>query len=105
VDEGRDADVRLVRFLLGDLPEEERRAIEHECFRVDGAAFAEILALEDELRFAYLQNRLTADERRAFDERHLRTLSDRARLAFARALTRVADARALTSDLPKRTGG
>jgi hypothetical protein len=95
MDDGRDADARLVRFLLGDLAEEERRAIEHECFRVDGAAFAEILALEDELRFAYVQDRLSADHLRAFEERYLRTLSDRARLAFARALTRVADARAL----------
>lgn len=84
-------DARLVRFLLGHASEEERQAIERECLRADGEAFAEIVAFEDELRVAYAQGRLSPGDRGAFERRYLTTLSDRAKLAFARALGRLAD--------------
>lgn len=86
-------DDRLTRFLLGRLPMPEREAIERECLRDDAPAFGELVALEDELRFLYLSGALTGVDRRTFEARYLRTLSDRARLMFARALRHVASRR------------
>jgi anti-sigma factor RsiW len=83
-------DDRLVRFLLGRLPIAEREAIERACLREDDSAFAELVALEDELRFLYVSGDLPPADRRAFEARYLRTLSDRARLIFARALAAIA---------------
>jgi hypothetical protein len=86
-----DNDARLTRYLLGEVSEHERQAIERECFRADGEAFAELVALEDELRVAYAQRRLSAADRVAFERKYLTTVSDRARLAFAQALSTMAD--------------
>lgn len=83
-------DERLIRFLLGGLPIAEREAIELECFRVDARAFGELIALEDELRFVYAGGFLSPVDQRAFEARYLSTVSDRARLMFARALLRLA---------------
>jgi hypothetical protein len=86
-----DNDARLTRYLLGEVSEHERQTIERECFRADGEAFAELAALEDELRVAYAQRRLSAADRVAFERKYLTTVSDRARLAFAQALSTMAD--------------
>lgn len=80
-----DSDRRLTRFLLGGLPEDERRRIELE-FLEDDDAFADLIAIEDELRFAYLEGGLDPDERARFETRYLASAEDRARLDFARAL-------------------
>lgn len=78
---------RLVRFLLGgpDEDEDERRRVEIE-FLENESAFEDLLALEDELRFEYLQDRLSPEQRAGFEAKYLVTSEDRARLAFARAL-------------------
>jgi len=86
-----DNDARLTRYLLGEVSEHERQTIERECFRADGEAFAELAALEDELRVAYAQRRLSAADRVAFERKYLTSVSDRARLAFAQALSTMAD--------------
>jgi len=80
-----DSDRRFTRFLLGGLPEDERRRIELEFLENDDA-FADLVALEDELRFAYLEGGLDPDERARFETRYLATAEDRAKLDFARAL-------------------
>ena len=85
---------RLVRFLLGQLPPEEREAIERSCFGQDETVFAELVALEDELRVAYAAGEMSTLDRRAFEARCLRTLTDRTRLMFARALAELARAAA-----------
>jgi hypothetical protein len=85
-------DDRLVRFLLGRLPIAEREAIERECLREDGTACAELVAVEDELRFLYASGDLAPADQRAFEARYLRTPSDRARLMFAQALAAIAAA-------------
>lgn len=83
---------RLVRFLLGQLPPEEREAIERACFGQDETVFAELVALEDELRVAYAAGEMSAEDRRAFETYCLRTVTDRTRLVFARALAELARA-------------
>ena len=80
-----DSDRRFTRFLLGGLPEDERRRIELEFLENDDA-FADLIALEDELRFAYLEGGLDPDERERFETRYLATAEDRAKLDFARTL-------------------
>jgi hypothetical protein len=77
---------RLRAFLVGDLAEDARRAIEREALSEDGALFAEIEALDDELRFDYLRGHLSASERECFEQRYLRSAHDRNRLGFADAL-------------------
>ena len=88
-------DDRLTRFLLGRMPIHQRKSIERECLLEDATAFAELVALEDELRFAYVAGDLSALDRQAFEARYLRRLSDRARLVFARALLHAANRRDL----------
>jgi hypothetical protein len=81
-----DDDSRLIRFLLGDIDEPARQAIERQVLEQDGMTFAELVALEDELRFEYLQERLSRSDRVRFEERYLQTASHRRDLAFAKAL-------------------
>jgi hypothetical protein len=81
-----------VQFLQGRLAAPERDAIERACLQEDPTAFAELVALEDELRFLFVAGALSALDRQTFEARYLRTVSDRARLMFARALLRVAGA-------------
>jgi hypothetical protein len=86
-----ESDRHLIRFLLGEVSEDDRRAVEREFLRLDTTAFAELVALEDELRFAYAGGRLTAGERESFERRYLATVSDRLRQTFATAFMRVVD--------------
>jgi hypothetical protein len=82
--EGPDHDT-IVLYLLGRLPEDERARLEEQYFRDDGA-FEHVLAVEDELLHDYAQGGLTAEDRRRFEERLLRTPEGQARLSRARAL-------------------
>ncbi len=77
---------RLRAFLVGDLSDDVRQAIEREALSEDSALFAEIEALDDELRFDYLRGHLSASERECFEQRYLRSAHDRNRLGFADAL-------------------
>jgi hypothetical protein len=76
---------RIVRYLLGTLPEDEQARLEEEYFR-DDAAFDEVLALEDDLLHEYAQGGLTPSERQGLEQRLLRTPEGRERLERARAL-------------------
>jgi hypothetical protein len=80
-----DTDRRLTRFLLGGLPDAERREIELAFLEHDDT-FADLVALEDELRFAYLENALDPEDRARFEARYLATPEDREKLAMARTL-------------------
>ena len=88
-----DTDCRLTRFLLGGLPEDERRSIELDFLRND-EAFADLLAREDELRFAYVAGTLDREDRALFETRYLRSAEDREQLAFAKALLHRAETNA-----------
>ena len=79
------ADDRAVRYLLGELPEPEREALEEEYFTTEDA-FEELKAAEEDLIDAYCRGTLPPERRPAFEARYLETESGRARLEFARAL-------------------
>ena len=89
---GRDDLERLRRFLLGDIAEAEREAIERQCLAEHSLIFDQLVALEDELRFDYLQGRLSPADHARFERRYAATLEGRSKLAFAQAVMLSADA-------------
>jgi hypothetical protein len=74
-----------VRYLLGQLPEEEHARLERALLEHE-ESFQGMLALEDELFHEYAQGGLDAEERRRFEQRFLGSDAGRRRLAEARAL-------------------
>jgi len=58
----RDDLERLRRFLLGDIADAEREAIERQCLAEHSLIFDQLVALEDELRFDYLLGRNPLDQ-------------------------------------------
>jgi len=76
-----------VRYLLGDLPEAEREALEDRYF-LEADAFEELKAVEDDLIDAYCRGTLAAPQRPLFEARYLQSESGRQRVEFARALAR-----------------
>lgn len=89
---GRDDLDRLRRFLLGDIAEAEREAIERQCLAEHSLIFDQLVALEDELRFDYLQGRLSSADHARFERRYGATPEGRSKLAFAQAVMLSADA-------------
>jgi hypothetical protein len=88
---------RLWRFLLDEMSEEEKIAIEDELL-VDDVGLAVLESAEDELIDAYARNELSADRRQRFEKRFLATASQRARVALADALSTLASNAARTQD-------
>jgi hypothetical protein len=78
-------DWRLSRFLLGDVSEAKRTAIE-ERFLADETLFRHLLLIEDELREAYATGAMTSADRRRFEERFLVFDDEREKVAAVRAL-------------------
>ena len=80
----------MVRYLLGQLPEEDQLRLEEQFF-TDDESYEQLLALEDELKYDYATGELAGSERERFKERFLVTPEDRKKLAFSSALiTKVA---------------
>lgn len=75
----------LTRYLLGELPEEERSRLEAEYF-ADPGLFARLLAAEDDLIDAYVRGALSAEAQARFEERFCRSGEQVQRIAFASAL-------------------
>jgi hypothetical protein len=75
----------LVRYLLGSLPEEQRLQIEVS-FLGDDQQYERLLAIEDELFYDYAQGKLSAGERKIFEERFLASEENRKRAMLASAL-------------------
>ena len=75
----------LTRYLLGELPEEERSGLEAEYF-ADPELFARLLAAEDDLIDAYVRGALSTEARARFEERFCRNGDGVQRIAFANAL-------------------
>src|SRR5260370_34758164 len=76
---------RILRYLLGDLPEAEQIEVEQRFFS-DDRYFEQLLALEDELTYDYLRGDLSRDERVKFERRFLPLADGRKSTAFAEAL-------------------
>jgi hypothetical protein len=90
------ASARARRYLLGDLTEDERVAIEQEFFG-DAAAVDRIEAAEDDLIEAYLANRLDAGTRQRFEDSYLAAPHHRTRVETMRHLLAQAEAQAAAS--------
>jgi anti-sigma factor RsiW len=76
----------LIRYLLGNLPEEQRLQVEGE-FLSDDHRYERLLALENELFYDYAQNKLSPGEREQFEKRFLSSERNRKRAMIASALS------------------
>ena len=79
--------MRLRRFLLGELPEDEREAIERRFFE-DTQLFELLKCVEDELIDEYARGVLNGDERRRWEQVLAADRQARYRLQFAGVLSR-----------------
>jgi hypothetical protein len=75
---------RLVDYLLGELSEEQRDQLEAE-YLVNGELHDELVAIEDELIYAYVAGRLSASQSAGFERFFLQTPERRSRIEFARS--------------------
>jgi hypothetical protein len=81
----------IVRYLLGDLPEEEQARLEERAF--ENRRYTEdIVAVESDLIDEYVRGGLSNAERRQFEQRFLASAERRRKVEFARALAQVASA-------------
>jgi hypothetical protein len=75
----------MTRYLLGDLSEAEKLRLEEQFF-TDDEAFAQLTALEDELRYDYARGGLSREQRRQFEQRFLSQPGAPQRVALAQAV-------------------
>jgi hypothetical protein len=97
-------DKKLTHYLLGDLSEAERVALE-DLYLGDQDFFDRLLAVEEDLIDDYAQGRLSKRESRLFEENFLTSPERRDRVRAARALSRFVDAERVArvkSSLPER---
>jgi hypothetical protein len=84
----------MIRYLLGDLPENEQMAVEQEYF-ADPEKFEEVWAAENDLVDRYAQGRLSRGDRELFELNYLQSPKHRERVALARKLLEAADLQAV----------
>ena len=82
-----DEDELMIRYLLGELPDPERLALEERYFD-DDLLFQQLLAAEDELADAYVRGELPENRRQAFEARLLASAEQRQKVELARELLR-----------------
>jgi len=78
----------IVRYLLGDLPEEEQARLEDLAFS-DQEQMQNVLAVESDLIDEYVRGELSDSERQRFERRFLVSSERRQKVEFARALARI----------------
>jgi TolA-binding protein len=76
---------QIVRFLLGELPEDERQSVEGRLFQ-DDSFYSHILAIQEELADSYVHRNLTADQRNQFESHFMKSPRRTERVDFAAAL-------------------
>lgn len=75
----------MTQYLLGELSDDEKLRLEEEFFS-DDEAFAQLQALEDELRYDYARGGLSGAQRRQFEQRFLALPGEPQRVALAQAV-------------------
>ena len=75
-----DDDQLLVRFLLGELPDDDAGELE-QAVLTDGGLFEKLRRIEDDLVDAYVRGELEARQARSFERRFLATAEGRSRVA------------------------
>jgi len=78
---------KSLRYLLGELTEQEMSEFEAQCFEND-ELFHEMTELENDLLLSYVRGELSADERQEFDAGYLTSPARRRKLEFMRGLER-----------------
>jgi hypothetical protein len=96
VDKRSAADEAAVRYLLGEMKEEEKTMLE-QGFVGEEDSFEQVAAVEDELIDDYLSGALTAEERDRFEKVYLGFPERRERVEFAQALHRRLSEKSRTS--------
>src|SRR5437763_2555854 len=84
-----DTDEFIIRFLLADVPETEREALEERYFS-DPEYFEQVCAVENLLIDRYVREQLSGKERERFERHYLITPARRQKVAFAKSLARAA---------------
>ena len=92
----------MINYLLGDLPEQERGAIEEQYFN-DPEVFEKLSRVESQLIDDYVRGRLSAEERQKFERVYLSNADRRQRVRFAEALITKAD-QVKTGDADRSNG-
>jgi hypothetical protein len=82
-------EIRMRRYLLGELPDGERAPFE-ELYLADAEFFEQLLALENDLIDSYVRGELNESESRRFEAEYLPSPPRRERVEFARALSQAA---------------
>ncbi|MFY9555840.1 MAG: hypothetical protein WAV47_14100 [Blastocatellia bacterium] len=90
----------IVRYLLGDLSEQEQVEVEDRAFS-DADYLQSILAVEADLIDEYVRGGLYQNERRKFEARFLVSSERRQKVEFARALARVTGESIATETVPR----
>lgn len=91
-------DERIIAYLLEELPEEDSKRFEEECFAQESWP-DQISLVEDDLIDGYLRGDLTPEQRRRFEQNYMTTPARQERVRAAAVLMRYADERK-ASDLP-----
>ena len=89
MEDGSFEETVVVRYLLGDLPEEAQIQVEDRAFS-DPSYLRIIEAVEADLIDAYVHSQMAAPERQQFESRFLVSPQRRKKVEFARALADVA---------------
>ena len=79
------SDQNMTRYLLGELSEQERAALEQQYFD-DPQVFEQVLRSESELVDGYVRGQLSAEAREQFEQTYLKHPKRRERVKFAEAL-------------------
>lgn len=80
---------RITAYLLDELPQHEAEQFEDECFAQTEWPDLELESAEEDLIQAYINNELSPERRRRFEENYLTTTAREEKLLFARAFLRV----------------
>lgn len=91
-------DERIIAYLLEELPEEDSKRFEEECFAQESWP-EQISLVEDDLIDGYLRGDLTPEQRRRFEQNYLTTPARLERVRAVAALIRQVD-EYKTGDLP-----
>lgn len=83
----------IIRFLLGELPENTRQELEERLFQ-DDSFYQQVLAMQEELVDDYVQDQLPADRHKQFESYFLASPRRKARVDFAVAFSRALTGRA-----------
>jgi hypothetical protein len=80
-----DESALMIRYLLGDVSEDEQVRLE-ERFFVDDQSYQQLVALEDELRYDYAQGTLNPRQRGLFEKRFLTAPAEQKKVELAKAV-------------------